>query len=79
MLQCDVLKGVEPTNFRKDHGGFYKFVQMVRPILGNLEEVHQAWSNEEGRRIEAPLMAFTVESWMVGEEKAYGLLDCCTV
>lgn len=76
MLQCNVLKSIEPANFRKDEGGLHKFVQKVRPILGNLEEVHHAWSNNVAKRIETPLMAFTVESWMAGKEKAYGLLDC---
>jgi len=76
MPQCNILKGIKPANFYKNEGYFHKFVQKVRPILGNLEEVHCIWSKNEGKEIDAPLMAFTVESWMVEEEKAYGLLEC---
>jgi len=74
--QCTLLQGVDPTDFRCDQVAFRKFLAKLDPILGNLRDVHVAWSRNEHEVIESPLMIFTVESWNVGDERGYSLLDC---
>ena len=73
------LGNVDPTDFRSNPSAFDKLLIAVDPILGNLREVHEFWSRNESRDIETPLMVFTIESWAVCEEKAFGLLECTPI
>lgn len=70
-----MLQDVDPTDFRCDQVAFHDFLEKLDPILGNLKEVHLAWSRNKDKVIESPLMIFTLESWDIDNEKGYGLLD----
>lgn len=74
--QCMLLQDVDPTDFRCDPEAFSGFLAKLNPILGNLGDVHAAWSRNEHKVIQSPLMIFTLESWNVGDEIGYSLLDC---
>ncbi|KAF9227780.1 hypothetical protein BS17DRAFT_774296 [Gyrodon lividus] len=77
--ECTLLRGVEPTDFRYDQAAFNKFLAKLDPILGDLKDVHRAWSQNEDKVIESPQMCFTLESWNVGKETGYGLLSCMPI
>ena len=74
-LQCVSVRDVDATDLRSDPSALDNLLVAVDPILGNLKEVHECWSRNEGRDVETPLMVFTIESWAVCEEKAFGLLE----
>ncbi|KAF8136492.1 hypothetical protein EV363DRAFT_1319733 [Boletus edulis] len=71
--ECLLLQDVDPTDFRCDRMAFHRFLTKLDPILGNLRDVHVAWSRNEYKAIESPLMLFTIESWNVGDERGYSL------
>ncbi|KAH7889612.1 hypothetical protein F5I97DRAFT_558528 [Phlebopus sp. FC_14] len=72
--ECSFLQDVEPADFRYDAAAFDRFLAKLTPVLGNLREVHEAWSKNEEKDIDSPLMRFTFESWNVGDGRGYGLL-----
>ncbi|KAG8217634.1 hypothetical protein J3R82DRAFT_5787 [Butyriboletus roseoflavus] len=74
--ECTLLQDVNPTDFRCDQVAFRRLLAKLNPILGNLRDVHVAWSRDEHKVIQSPLMMFTLESWDVGDARGYGLLDC---
>ena len=76
MYQCTLLQGVDPNDFRCDREAFRKFLAKLDPVLGNLRDIHLAWSRNEDEAIESPLMIFTLESWNIGNEIGYSLIDC---
>ena len=65
-----------PASLCDDQSAFDAFLRKLNPILGNLRDVHEAWSRNEDEAIDSPLLTFTIESWNVGNEKGYGVLDC---
>lgn len=76
LYQCTLLQDVDPTDFHNDREAFRRFLEKVDPVLGNLRDVHAAWSRNEDTVIESPPMIFSLESWNIGNEKGYTLLDC---
>ncbi|KAG9318610.1 hypothetical protein JVU11DRAFT_703 [Chiua virens] len=74
--ECILLQDVDPTDFRREQVAFDRFLAKLDPVLGNLRDVHLAWSRNEHNVIETPLMMFTLESWNIGDEKGYSLIDC---
>ena len=73
--QCLLLRTNDPTNFHSNLSAFDRLLVAVDPILGNLREIHEFWSKNEHRETETLLMVFTIESWVVCEEKAFDLLE----
>ena len=65
-----------PASLCDDQSAFDAFLRKLNPILGNLRDVHEAWSRNEDEAIDSPLLTFTIESWKVGNEKGYGVFDC---
>lgn len=76
VYQCPLLQDVDPADFRCDQVAFRKFLAKLDPILGNLTDDHVAWSRNEHKVTQSPLMLFTLESWNVGNERGYSILDC---
>lgn len=77
--ECTLLQDTPADDFHYDRGAFCKFLAKLKPVIGNLKEVHDAWSVNREKEIESPRMNFTIESWAIGDdERGYGLLKCTT-
>lgn len=73
--ECSPFQGVEPDDFHYNRGAFNNFLAKLSPVIGNLRDVHEAWSENRDKEILTPLGRFTIESWKVGCERGYGLLS----
>ncbi|KAI6045564.1 hypothetical protein EDC04DRAFT_3136891 [Pisolithus marmoratus] len=75
--ECTLLQDTPADDFHYDRGAFRNFLAKLKPVIGNLAEVHDAWSANKEKEIESPRMHFTIESWAIGDdERGYGLLSC---
>ncbi|KAG2350098.1 hypothetical protein BDR05DRAFT_955959 [Suillus weaverae] len=74
--ECKLLSGLPPVDLEVDKDAFGRFVARVRPVIGNLEQVHDACAKQKALPVVSPKMRFTVESWMAKDVRWYGLLEC---
>ncbi|KAI6036462.1 hypothetical protein BKA83DRAFT_26059 [Pisolithus microcarpus] len=75
--ECTLLQDTPADDLHYDRGAFHKFFAKLKPVIGNLVEVHNAWSVNREKVVESPHMRFTIESWAIGDdERGYGLLSC---
>lgn len=75
--ECTLLQDIPADDLRYDRGAFHRFLAKLKPVIGNLVGVHDAWSVNREKVVESPRMRFTIESWAIGgNERGYGLLNC---
>ncbi|OAX33517.1 hypothetical protein K503DRAFT_700285 [Rhizopogon vinicolor AM-OR11-026] len=74
--KCQLLAGLPPTDLQMDSHAFDKFVARLKPVIGNLEEVHDGYLKKEDLRVVTPKMQFTIESWNTPDQRCYGLREC---
>ncbi|KAI6005825.1 hypothetical protein EDD15DRAFT_2191207 [Pisolithus albus] len=75
--ECTLLQDTPADDLHYDRGAFHKFFAKLKPVIGNLVDVHNAWSMNREKVVESPRMRFTIESWAIGDdERGYGLLSC---
>jgi len=76
VAKCKLLSGLPPTDLQADADAFDRFLARLKPVIGNLCEVHDAYLKKENLPVVTPNMRFTVESWDAGDRRSYELLEC---
>jgi hypothetical protein len=70
---------LKPTDLQEDPVAAKKFYERLKPIIGNLVEVHDGIMSKERIAPVTPTMEFSIESWNVvtrgQQSRAYGLTD----
>ncbi|KAG6336324.1 hypothetical protein ID866_2773 [Astraeus odoratus] len=77
--ECTVLQGVHPDDFRSNREAYGNFLARLKPVIGNLTQVHEAWNMQRDKEVVSPRMRFTIESWKVDDERGYTLIGCTPV
>ncbi|KAH7923468.1 hypothetical protein BV22DRAFT_1068672 [Leucogyrophana mollusca] len=81
--ECPLIRGLPPADFREDLEALERFVERLKPFIGNLEDVHRGLSHGEVIQRQTSVFRFSIESWdstPCGKPaRVYGLLDCATI
>ncbi|KAF7337988.1 Telo-bind domain-containing protein [Mycena venus] len=70
-----LLDGLKCTILRDDPEAARQFASRMRPLLGNLDAVHDGISMKEDIQPSSPKMTFIIDSWEGAENIVYGLRD----
>ncbi|KAF8205784.1 hypothetical protein K438DRAFT_2014639 [Mycena galopus ATCC 62051] len=71
-----LLKGIEPTILHDDPEAARQFANRMRPLLHNLEAVHDGILSNEEIEPECPEMTLIIDNWEDADKKMmYGLRD----
>jgi len=72
---CSLLRGLEPADFRENMEALELFTEYLRPVIGNLLEVHNGIERGEVIAPETPMLKFVIDSWKNPDSISYGLMD----
>ncbi|KAJ7673038.1 hypothetical protein DFH06DRAFT_52463 [Mycena polygramma] len=71
-----VLHGINPTILRDDPEVAARLSDRLRPLIGNLEAVHDGYLREEHVELSGPIMSLVIDNWRgVDGSVMYGLRD----
>jgi hypothetical protein len=70
------LQGLKLADLQEDSDAAKKFAGRLKPIIGNLTDVHNGILRGVRITPDTPLLEFTIKSWKISEtERGYGLVD----
>jgi hypothetical protein len=66
---------LEPADLREDPESLEEFTQRLKPIIGNLLDVHRAIERGEIIIPKTPMLKLTIDCWRNPDAISYGLMD----
>ena len=69
--QCALFKELKRTDIRVDLEAYRALEERLSPIIGNLRQVHEAMKKNMAVEPITPVLQLVVDSWQVGNERAY--------
>lgn len=75
MFKCSLLQGLPPVDLYDDQQALDRFKDHLMPLLGNLVEVHDGIDRGEVIAVDSPEVMFTIDSWQLGEDRGYSLVE----
>ena len=76
LLQCAIFEGLKRTDIQGDRAGYSDFLSRLKPMIGNLVEVHEAITDKMEMASDTPLVSLIIASWEAENQRAYWLMEC---
>ena len=75
-LQCAIFDGLKRTDMQSDRAGYSNLLNRLKPMIGNLVEVHEAITKRMEMVSDTPLVSLIIASWEAENQRAYWLMEC---